>query len=142
MRDLSPDIGYDYGYNSGCEGRDEEAMDLEEEADADDFSECHHYEFVFVESEYIDVYDAGYGDPENVEVQYELLRVGIARVPLTLLQDTAALLRGHQSLPRAWMLVIAEKFPDTSLRTLRSADPSLLPPWLLRGFPICQVRSY
>lgn len=66
---------------------------------------------------------------------------GVARVPVILLHSTAALLRRNESLPRAWMLAIAEQFPDTSLEELRSKSPSLLPPWLLRNFTAIQVRT-
>lgn len=67
--------------------------------------------------------------------------VGVARVPLILLQRTAVLVPAC-CLARAWMEAIAEIFPDIPLGELRSKDPSLLPPWLLKDFDIYNVRTY
>jgi hypothetical protein len=75
----------------------------------------------------------------------EVLDLGVARVPLVLLQGTAAMLQGStstQQLPRAWMSSIAQNFPDTPLGELRSKDPSLLPAWLLQDFARVQVKTY
>lgn len=64
-------------------------------------------------------------------------RVGIARVPIVLLESTADALRGatqgckSENLQHAWMRAVAHNFPETPLNKLRATDPSLLPPWLI-----------
>jgi hypothetical protein len=70
---------------------------------------------------------------------------GIARVPLSLLQTTLAMLEMRESgryecLPRSWMMAVALAFPDIPLSKLRSTDPGLLPPWLLQRFEAYQVE--
>lgn len=104
-------------------------MDFEGDFDADDFANNY---FAY------DVYD-DYDDTYEAEDEF---MVGVARVPLVLLQSIAATLQNCFGLPRAWMLAIAERFPDTSLGNLRSRDPSLLPFWLLRRFETYKVRAY
>ncbi len=77
----------------------------------------------------------------------EEFKVGIARVPLILLQTVAAVLRegrsqrDRQLLPRAWMRAIAHNFPDTPLGKLRAIDASLLPAWLIEGWQSYHVRT-
>lgn len=103
-------------------------MDAEGEADAgyDDVDD--------------DVYYAGYRSwDESTEGSFF---VGVARVPLVLLDGIAARLRPLKTLARAWMITVAKKFPNRPLRELRSKCPSLPPPWLLPEFATYQVRTY
>jgi hypothetical protein len=79
-------------------------------------------------------------------------RVCVARVPLILLDSIAAVLQRRPgqntpdsmcgSLPRAWMIALAQKFPDTPLSKIRLANPTLLPRWLLKSFPDYKVWIY
>ncbi len=89
-----------------------------------------------------------FGDDDSYDGDYESrltdeCSVGVAKAPLVLLQLICNLLHLCGTLPRAWMLALGEKFPDTSLGELRSRCPSLLPSWLgdVRYFTY-QVRTY
>jgi hypothetical protein len=106
--------------------------------------------------------DSGYSDMEQYDSEdggwsaYELgnmqkrIKVGIARVPLSILHATAAILHRHEAgttssimldrLQRAWMLAIAQVFPGTPLSKLRSTDPALIPCWLVERFDDYQVH--
>lgn len=96
------------------------------------------------ESDYTDDLDEGWEEDNFL--------AGVVRVPPVLLQTIFAMMDGqcHRDRPaemgllspRIWMGAIARKFPDTRLAILRSTDPCLLPPWLLRrgGFEPIQVR--
>jgi hypothetical protein len=100
---------------------------------------------------YDDIDGYGYGSWDEDGVLSGHLLVGVARIPLTLLQSLSNSLQvchaGHPTeslcgcLPRAWMRALAHKFPDTSLSELRSTCPSLLPSCLLNGFPGYPVRA-
>lgn len=78
--------------------------------------------------------------------------VGIVRVPTVLLHTIDSMMHGPKDTsdkmcevsPRTWMCAIALKFPDTRLAILRSTDPSLLPPWLVRhgSIRLIQVPTY
>jgi hypothetical protein len=78
-------------------------------------------------------------------------RVGIARVPIPLLNGVAVFLHGRsefekrdtmiKEMPRAWMGAISSTFPKTSLAKLRARDPFLVPAWLAQGFDTYQVQS-
>jgi hypothetical protein len=93
-----------------------------------------------------------WSDDEDRTSAIDPVWVGIARIPLILLQETAAALKGcqashrtgnmRQNLPRAWMRALAEKFPETSLSKVRSTYPCLLPHWLAQEFENCQVWTY
>ncbi len=97
----------------------------------------------------MDMDDASFDFKEYV--MEDQIRVGVARVPISILQTAATILHGHEPgstqdtmhklLPRVWMLAIAQNFPETPLAKLRSTDPSLLPHWLLERFDDYQVRS-
>lgn len=100
--------------------------------------------WIYIDYMYDYDYDCMYYDVYDESGEYETphtFTVGIARVPFVLLQCAADMLR-NQTLPKAWMLALADKFPDISLRDLRSLCPSLLPPWLLQRFTIYDVWIY
>ena len=120
-------------------------MDVEGEVDADD---ANAFQPGLFDADDYDVFDPMDGSSEDEdwtrEDEDDSCRVGAARVPPALLQLVAAQLSGDVggNLASAWMLAVAEQFPDTSLRELRSQDPSLLPPWILQGFAIYQVLDF
>ncbi len=82
----------------------------------------------------------------------DFFRVCVARVPLLLLDSVTATLQRRASettpdsmcgpLSRAWMIALAQKFPDTLLREIRLANPTLLTPWLLKHFEEYKVCTY
>jgi hypothetical protein len=83
-------------------------------------------------------------------VKEDPIRVGGARVPVSILQAIAAAVYQNKAgytqetmrelLPRVWMRAIGQIFPETPLAKLRSKDPSLLPHWLLERFDDYQVH--
>jgi hypothetical protein len=101
----------------------------------------------------------GYDDYPDVDDPYDginddtwdtqVVRVGIARVPIVLLKEPRIFLDHCKAefwhgtmcggLPRAWMHAVADTFPDMSLSKLRSRSSSLLPAWLLEADSTYQV---
>jgi hypothetical protein len=97
-------------------------------------------------------YEEYWSEGDDELLGNDFFRVGIARVPLTIMADIAAVLEGSQvsrqqgtmagKLPRAWMCALAQKFPDTSVDEVRSRYPCLVPQWLLQEFESFQVWTY
>lgn len=97
--------------------------------------------------EWVEEYDGFEEDYGERAATLMRIKVGIARVPVTILQSTATGIHEsfmemtiRQRLPRAWMVAIAENSPQTPLAKIRTTDPSLLPDWLLPLFPDYHVR--